>query len=383
MASSLLTTTANAITDDSSGEAVFNAFKESGILPTTATKTNWSVAVLANSGELQDQTFGNLLKQMLQTNNPNDLSRIVQQFNRMVDTYQLPDSLKIFAQQNTVSSADIKEFHLNLVKALSVSEGNLSSQMRTQLFSLFGLQDGGEVSTAKLHQLLQLFQNSQETGIKPFLQQAVQLSENTLDGKAFETAMKTMLRNMGFGYEHMLSGKAVEPQLLDQLKPQLLTVIQHPAASAQLKENAEQLIQRLNGVQILSAESGHQQQIVMQIPLQFLGRKMDATLNWTGRMKEDGKIDSDYVRVLFYLQLSSLKETVIDMAVQNRVVTINVYNEEEGLTRLAEPFKEALKEGLASVDYRLSGVSLKTLAEQSNVPKKTVSTPSKGVDIRI
>lgn len=56
--------------------------------------------------------------------------------------------------------------------------------------------------------------------------------------------------------------------------------------------------------------------------------------------EKDGKIDSNYARILFYLNLEALKETVIDMQVQNRIVSIYVYNELEGLDVLAEPLKK-------------------------------------------
>lgn len=382
IASSLFGTATLNLASGINEESVLNALKQNNILPSSATLSNWPIDVLTSSGKMPDHTIGNLLKQMLHSTEAKNTNLLIQQFNQAVDTYRLPENLKISAQQASFSPAQIKEMHLNLVRALTISGEQLTSQGTTQLLSLFGLADDTE-GTGKLQQLLQHFQNSGEPGMKQYVQQAVQLTENALDGKAFETAMKTILRNMGLGYEHMLSGKTVHSEVMEQLKPQLLSVIQHPAASAQLKESAEQIIHRLNGVQLLSAESGHQQQIVMQIPLQFLGRKMDATLNWTGKMKEDGKIDSDYVRVLFYLQLSSLKETVVDMAVQNRVVTINVYNEDEGLAKLAEPFREALKEGLANADYRLSGISLKPFAEQSGIQRKATAAPAKGVDIRI
>ena len=74
---------------------------------------------------------------------------------------------------------------------------------------------------------------------------------------------------------------------------------------------------------------------------------MDATLQWNGRMKDNGKIDANYARVLFYLQMASMQETVIDMQVQNRVVTVTVFNENSEIQSLAEPLKVALKSGLA------------------------------------
>ena len=41
----------------------------------------------------------------------------------------------------------------------------------------------------------------------------------------------------------------------------------------------------------------------MQVPLEFFGKRIDSTLQWNGRMKEDGKIDPDFARILFYLDL--------------------------------------------------------------------------------
>lgn len=83
---------------------------------------------------------------------------------------------------------------------------------------------------------------------------------------------------------------------------------------------------------------------------------MDATLQWNGRMKEDGKIDANYARILFYLQMESMKETVIDMQVQNRVVTVTVFNENSDIAFQAESLKTALKLGLAKkiISYRES-----------------------------
>jgi len=104
-------------------------------------------------------------------------------------------------------------------------------------------------------------------------------------------------------------------------------------------------------------------------------------------MKKNGKIDADYARILFYLQLNSLKETVIDMQVQSRVVIVTLYNETDGLTALAEPLKAALKTGLSQHDYQLSGLFIKNYSKQPvSLKTNTQTAPvdqNKGVDIRI
>ena len=85
---------------------------------------------------------------------------------------------------------------------------------------------------------------------------------------------------------------------------------------------------------LVSGETGVQHQLIMQVPLEFFGKRIDATLQWNGRMKDDGKIDPDFARILFYLDLHSLEKTIIDMQVQNRIVSVTVFNARTSLRQL-------------------------------------------------
>ena len=150
---------------------------------------------------------------------------------------------------------------------------------------------------------------------------------------------------------------------------------------------AEQFIARMNGQQLLSAENGPQQQIIMQVPLQFLGKRTEATLQWTGNKNKNGKIDSNFARIMFYLQLENLHETVIDMQVQSRVVNLNIFTEENGIKELISPLKEVLKVNLEKHDYQLSGVFFKKFAQQTDSVKQQVEKKANakdgGLDFRI
>ncbi|MEG0579945.1 MAG: hypothetical protein RR490_08515, partial [Niameybacter sp.] len=202
-----------------------------------------------------------------------------------------------------------------------------------------------------------------------------------------EHAMKDVLRSLGFSYEARLGSNSEDlRQLALQLKPQLVDILQNQAASATLRDQAELVLGRMNGMQLLSAENGPQHQLLMQVPLEFLGKKMDATLEWKGRMLENGKIDPDFARIMFYLQLDALEETVVDMQVQNRVVTISLFNNDTRLQQVANTLKDSLKDGLSAVGYKLSGVFVKTFEEQKLSSPLKVKGPlleSQGVDIRI
>ena len=74
------------------------------------------------------------------------------------------------------------------------------------------------------------------------------------------------------------------------------------------------------------------------------------------------------------------------MQVQNRIVTVTVFNADDSLKQLGQPLQHKLKEGLESVGYKLSGVFFKNFTKKrKTVPKKKQSmiTDGQGVDFRI
>ncbi len=211
-----------------------------------------------------------------------------------------------------------------------------------------------------------------------------------LDGEAMKQVLKQTIQQLGLNYESQIPKATTEhlAQLTQQLKPQLVQLLQSEALTLQTKEAVEQLVARMNAPIIqTSQEQSLPQQIIMNVPLDFLGKKIDATLQWSGKMTDDGKIDENYARILFYLKLETLKETIVDMQVQNRIVTLTIFNETPHLQQLATQFEERLKEGLEEHRYKLSGLFFKTIEERhAPKPKKQpfAQLPKRsGVDIRI
>jgi len=245
----------------------------------------------------------------------------------------------------------------------------------------------GHQGTEKLAVLLR----TAEQSANPVIQKAVQTAEvavaSLIDGKAVKDALQTVIRSLGLNYEAGLLGK--EPdfgRLAESLKPQLLALMHDPSVSMALREAAETVVMRMNGPLLQSGENGIQHQLVMQVPLDFFGKRIEATLQWNGRMKADGKIDPEFARILFYLDLESINKTVIDMQVQNRIVSVTVFNADDTLKTIGAPLQQNLKEGLESAGYKLSGVFFKEFTEEEkNVPKQKSSSKvdGQGVDFRI
>jgi len=379
--------------------------KESGIIPNQATLQNWSSMNDAKASQ-QMQQAGQVVQAIL-TTKPENAAQLIeqlkswttnqhfltndqkQQINQLIDRFnQLPvtkQTLDIFAKQ--MQDQLLKAFSQNMSNHLFTQDIKGLS-VKDHLLSLVKQEVASPLQNEAL--MRNLVKNSIASS-QPFVQQIVTqadaLVQNSIDSKAMEHAMKTVLKNLGVSYEATLGNKSADLQMIaHQLKPQLHTLLQETNMTPQLKEAAEMLMTRMNGMQLSSGENGHQHQLIMQVPLEFFGKRMDATLQWNGRMKDDGKIDANYARVLFYLQMASMQETVIDMQVQNRVVTVTVFNEYLEIQSLAEPLKAALKNGLAEKNYQLSGVFMKQFDKGQVVKSSPVieqQEEQSGVDIRV
>lgn len=389
-----------------------SALKEAGILPQNATLQNWQSANQATtqlpgaqSSSLSPQA-GTMLQQLAQTspeqikpmleqvkawvNNESLLNQNQkQQMQQLISRFeQIPPSkqaLDVFAKQ--MQEQLTKAFGENTATRLfTQNEQGLSA--KDQLLSLIKPDSNFTLNDSLLRNLVKVTQNSSQPQMQSALTQAEAQVQAAADSKAMEQAIKTVLKGLGVSYEATLANKAGDIQAVaQQMKPQLLALIQDSQTPLALRDAAETVMARLNGMQLSSGENGHQHQLVMQVPLEFFGKKMDATLQWNGRMKEDGKIDANFARVMFYLNMESLQQTVIDMQVQNRVVTINVFNDIPHLDTLAASLKGTLKVGLAEKEYTLSGIFIKPFAEQNskNVTKNTNQQDEQqgGVDIRV
>jgi hypothetical protein len=210
--------------------------------------------------------------------------------------------------------------------------------------------------------------------------------------KAIATQLKKVMSIFGFDYEHSLLKNAIEegPYKADTLKPLLLRFLQEQPSTLQ-KEAAEHLLNRITGMQVLAQETGPIMQFAVQIPLSFWSKTTDLTIQWSGRRKPNGQIDPDYCRILFYLDLEHLQETIIDLEVQNRIISMTVINENEDVKKIAEPFMDELKENLSSIHYHLSAVRFATKEDQLMKRKQAAkkihhlfhSNEYQGVDIKI
>lgn len=390
--------------------------KEAGILPQNATLQNWQTVNQQGSQQSVNQVqitatplfkeAGQMLQQLGQTS-PEQIKPMLEQVRVWINNesllsstqkQQLQQLLTRFEQipaSKQAVEALVNQLRQQLTNAYSENvtprlfmQNDQGLTAKDQLFTLLKPDANLPVADQLLRNLVKVSADSTHPVMQSALTQAEGQVQAAVDSRAMEQAIKTVLKGLGVSYEATLANKAGDIQAIaQQIKPQLLALLQDVQTPAAIKDAAELVMARLNGMQLTSGENGHQHQLVMQVPLNFFGKKMDATLQWNGRMKEDGKIDANFARILFYLNMETLQQTVIDMQVQNRVVTINIYNDMPNLDSAATSLKGTLKSGLLEKDYTLSGLFIKPFAKHE---EKTVTKLSNqqedeqgGVDIRV
>ena len=171
--------------------------------------------------------------------------------------------------------------------------------------------------------------------------------------------VKNYLLNAGLDYEYQIVNE--DQQGVEQTTSLKQLILQSFTEQTVGGREAEQLLNHLTGQQLtLINETANFLHLSTSIPGLF-GQE-DIEIEFYSRKDESEKIDSDYCRIAFYLELDQLKTTMIDMNVQNRIVHLTIYNDQD-LSNLLNQFKPLLKQGLAKLNYQLSTTSYKPFPE--------------------
>ncbi|MFZ3576589.1 hypothetical protein [Virgibacillus sp. DJP39] len=225
-------------------------------------------------------------------------------------------------------------------------------------------------------------------------EQIEQLVNNTKRGnelllskpnEQFLSQINRVLQSAGFAHEYNIANDLPEQQTAT-IKSMIIQLLQQ--SDGAINERAQQLLHFINGMQIQSVtETPNFLQASLLVPGEKLSLNKDLQLEFKGKKTESGKIDPDYCRILFYLDLTNLRETVIDMNVQKRAVSVTIFNDNTSILEGAQAVKAVLKEGLGKLDYHLSTVLVKPLKQmdpdKERAAVKTENNSYQGVDYRI
>lgn len=217
-------------------------------------------------------------------------------------------------------------------------------------------------------------------------------SVNWENGKEISQLLKQTVKVLGLQYEHDISILEKEQMLEDKLmalKPLLMKTLEE-SSDQNVKDKIDQLLTRITGTQLINSEQeGQFQQLLLQLPILLGNHSTDVRFKMMGRKQQNGQIDPDYCRVLFYLELEHLQEMLVDVHVQNRIVNIQIYNEYPDLNLIIKSVQPLLKEKLENHHYHLSSIMVSTKEKENNKKNaateklSTLSPSMNGVDIKI
>lgn len=197
--------------------------------------------------------------------------------------------------------------------------------------------------------------------------------------------LRLYLSSFGLNYEHTLIEEKEPSTLLQSVKGMLLQYIAN--IDTIHSEQPTRLLHLIQGLQLQSLnETPAFIQATLQLPAERLGLIKDLKLEFEGKKHRNGKLDPDYCRILFYLQLEGIDETVIDVNIQQRAISLTIFNNTIGLEAVIKRLKDQLSDNLQALNYRLTSISFKKLEENERKPIKNVFTQQQtfeGVDFRI
>lgn len=296
---------------------------------------------------------------------------------------------------------DSKTLYELFISKLDIPEG-AEGQAKLNLFlSLFQK----DLNSQSMKQELAHFMNHKQLTLqeRTVLEQLVQSSINneTLPNEQkspIAAQLSRIISSLGMMQEKELleffqgNSQELDGANGERLKSLLLQLNQMKLPYS-LKNSVETLIHRLTGQQLLANEQiGSLHQVAVQIPLQLGNFPTELTVQWEGKKKSNGEIDSDHCRILFYLQLERLNETIVDVQIQKRFVSIHIFNEQDRPNFLIDALYPVLKEKLQQFDYQLTSINWKKVGEATKVTAKKEHVPIhnyqpqrtyQGVDYRV
>ncbi len=189
-------------------------------------------------------------------------------------------------------------------------------------------------------------------------------------------SLKLLLEQLGYFDEALLKQRQGNQELPLSIKQMMLKWRQDPHLSSYVKEQAETLINRLNGWQMTGLSQREQDlfQWLTHFPIWWQHMFKDVTMFWQGRKTQAGTLDGDHCKVVFHLQLDHLNDVTVLLQSQNRYLSLSLYNDAVDFSERLDHWKPVLSRILQKYDYQLS--SVKQIKASAVQKKDELLTPS-------
>ncbi|MCE3201563.1 hypothetical protein [Paenibacillus sonchi] len=181
----------------------------------------------------------------------------------------------------------------------------------------------------------------------------------------------------------------------DTLKGVLLQVLGSSEVPPAVKEAAGQLVQQLTGQQLLlnTDRTAPFAQVTMFLPLRGPDGQETASVHIQSRRGRKGELDAANCRLWFDLDMKQLGQTLVDVQVVDRIVSLKLHNDTPWVLELLEERKEEIEAAVEAIGYQLSSLRTEPLPQPSAASTSAAGSPGKladyvpdsykGVDYRI
>ncbi|MBN6185850.1 hypothetical protein JQN58_02480 [Aneurinibacillus sp. BA2021] len=230
---------------------------------------------------------------------------------------------------------------------------------------------------------------------------AIQPDSESIPAPGMKQALTELFEKIGLGHERnvgrMPLDQSADPAHSETLKSSLLHLLQHAKADAlpvPLREQMQHMVHQVTGQQLMMADTGSAfVQVALQLPVPGEGNEENALIQIESRRKGNGEIDPDNCRLFFYLTMQHMGDTMLDVGIVNKILSVTLYNGKEGMEQVVQGLRPVLEKSLAEQGYRLSGLRVLDAAESQQETRErkapSFQPPSsslahyKGVDFRV
>ncbi|WP_437180183.1 hypothetical protein [Paenibacillus andongensis] len=145
----------------------------------------------------------------------------------------------------------------------------------------------------------------------------------------------------------------------DTLKSLLLQLTASDDTPAPLKEAAQQAIGQITGQQLMLTgdKSSMFAHMTLFVPFMDGTGQQSAAVHIQSRKGKRGEVDASNCRLLFDLQMKVMGNTLLDVHVVNKIVSLNIHNDHPALAPLMEESKEEITTAMNKAGYQF--ISLK------------------------
>ncbi|WP_027084279.1 hypothetical protein [Cohnella panacarvi] len=191
----------------------------------------------------------------------------------------------------------------------------------------------------------------------------------------------------------------------DTLKSALLALASHDDAPPALREAAQHLANQVTGQQLLLTSDRNPNvplsHMTLFIPMKNENGDTTATVHVQSRRNRRGEWDADNCRLLFDLRMRHIGDTIVDVQVVDKIVSLKLLSDFPGMSELIEQARGELSAGMEGAGFQLLSLNVAPLpqwkpgseaaaadAAAGNGLERTVpagayaAKPYKGVDFR-